>query len=242
VTCPEQRVIDFLAGELSPEEERLFDEHLLACQHCWRAVQADRSARLALEKLREPAPAGLQGRVALSVALAANEAPQGPVVLAAKRPLSLLHRATSRTYFRLAAAACLIVVLAAGSFGWLAATRSGASDPAQVAAVVAMMSPGSAPSTALRAGEHLLIDGQRLVVRSYHLEGAEEIVATSAQPFPVPSTSHRLTGSSTQAWMATKGHLSMYGVNRRAGNESMFLVAAMPMAEMPQIAARLNLI
>ena len=76
MTCPEQRVIDFLAGELSPEEERLFDEHLLACQHCWRAVQADRSARLALEKFREPAPAGLQGRVALSVALAANEAPR----------------------------------------------------------------------------------------------------------------------------------------------------------------------
>jgi hypothetical protein len=42
--------------------------------------------------------------------------------------------------------------------------------------------------------------------------------------------------------MATKGRLSMYGVNRKAGGDSMFVVAAMPMAEMPQLAARLNLI
>jgi hypothetical protein len=42
--------------------------------------------------------------------------------------------------------------------------------------------------------------------------------------------------------MATKGKLSMYGVNRGAGGESMLLVAAMPMAEMPQMAARLKLI
>jgi hypothetical protein len=42
--------------------------------------------------------------------------------------------------------------------------------------------------------------------------------------------------------MATKGRLSMYGVNRRGGGESMFVVAAMPMAEMPQMAARLGLI
>jgi hypothetical protein len=42
--------------------------------------------------------------------------------------------------------------------------------------------------------------------------------------------------------MATKGRLSMYGVNKRSGGESMFLVADMPMAEMPQLAARLKLI
>jgi hypothetical protein len=133
-------------------------------------------------------------------------------------------------------------VVAVGGLGWLAASRSAAPDPAQVAAVVAMMTPGSAPTTALRSGEHLVIGGQRLVVRAYDLDGTEEIVATSARPFPVPSTSHRLTGSSSHAWMATKGQLSMYGVNRRAGGESMFLVAAMPMAEMPQMAARLKLI
>ncbi len=34
----------------------------------------------------------------------------------------------------------------------------------------------------------------------------------------------------------------MYGVIRPVGGESMFLVAAMPMAEMPRMEARLNLI
>ena len=80
MTCPEERLVAFLAGQLSSEEERRFDEHLLACEQCWAAVQADRADRLALEQLRQPAPAGLQGRVAASVALAAAEAPKGPVV------------------------------------------------------------------------------------------------------------------------------------------------------------------
>ncbi len=74
LTCPEQRVVDFLAGELSDEDERRFDDHLLVCEQCWRAVRADRVARLALEQLRQPAPAGLQDRVTLSVAIAADEA------------------------------------------------------------------------------------------------------------------------------------------------------------------------
>jgi hypothetical protein len=242
VTCPEQPVISFLAGELSADEERRFDEHLLGCEGCWRAVQADRAARLALEQLREPAPAGLQGRVAFSVALAASEAEAGAVVVGRERPPSLVRRAMATRRVRLVAAASLLVVVAAGSFGWLAVRRAPAGDPAQVAAVVAMIAPGSVPTTSLRAGEHLVIGGQSLVVRAYQLEGTEEIVATSARPFPVPPMSHLLTGSSQQAWMATKGRLSMYGVNRQAGGESMFVVAAMPMAEMPQLAARLDLI
>jgi hypothetical protein len=125
--------------------------------------------------------------------------------------------------------------------GWLLADRP-AADPPQLAAVIAMMPPGSAPTSALRAGEHLVVSGQALMVRAYQLEGTEELVATSASPFPVPSSSHMLPGSSSQAWMATKGRLSMYGVNRSGAGQSMFVVAAMPMAEMPQMAARLGLI
>jgi hypothetical protein len=247
VTCPEERLVAFLAGEFSSDEERGFDEHLLGCEQCWRAVQADRAARLALEQLRQPAPAGVQGRVAASVALAAAEAEKGPVVLGRHpverhRAPSLLRGGGGRPHLRLVAAACLLVGLAAGSFGWLAASRRAAPEPAQVAAVVAMITPGSPPTTALRAGERLVIGGQHMVVRAYQLEGTEEIVATSARPFPVPTTSHLLSGPSPRAWMATKGHLSMYGVNRRGGSESMFVVAAVPMAEMPQMAARLGLI
>ena len=110
-----------------------------------------------------------------------------------------MRRAIAPPHSRLLAAACLLVVVAGGIFGWLATSRSAAPEPAQVAAVVAMMTPGSAPTTALRSGEHLVIGGQRLVVRAYQLGGTEELVATSARPFPVPPTSHLLTGSSSQA-------------------------------------------
>ncbi len=242
MTCPEERVIAFLAGELLPAEERRFDDHLLGCEQCWQAVKADRAARLALEQLRQPAPAGLQSRVIMAVALASQESlqpvPAGPHRKAASlRPWASAHARRPR----LVAAACLLVLLAAGG-GWVASSGGPAPDPAQVAAVVAMMTPGSPPTSALRAGEHFVIGGQHLMVRAYRLEGTEEIVATSASPFPVPPSSHMLAGSSSQAWMATKGRLSMYGVNRQGGGQSMFLVAAMPMAEMPQMAARLDLI
>ena len=131
MTCPEERLVAFLAGELAPEEERSFDEHLLGCEQCWRAVQADRAARLALEQLRQPAPTGLQGRVAASVALAAAEARNGPVVvgrhpISQYRAPSFLRRAATRPHVRLVAAACLLVAVAAGSFGWLAASRRAA--------------------------------------------------------------------------------------------------------------------
>ena len=49
MTCPETRIVAFLAGELSNEEERRFDRHLLSCEQCWRAVQADRAAHFALD-------------------------------------------------------------------------------------------------------------------------------------------------------------------------------------------------
>ena len=51
MTCPEERLIAFLTGELSPEQEREFDQHLLECETCWRQVQADRVGRLAVERL-----------------------------------------------------------------------------------------------------------------------------------------------------------------------------------------------
>ncbi len=105
-----------------------------------------------------------------------------------------------------------------------------------------MMTPGSPPAKALRAGEHMVIAGQELAVRAYVTNGRETIVATSARPFSVPRSSHVLSGPSPRAWMATKGHLSMYGVNRPGGRQSMFLVSPMPMAELPEVAAHLGLI
>ena len=112
MTCPEERVIDFLAGELSPEEERRFDEHLLGCEHCWRAVQADRAARLALEQVararsgRAPGPSGPCGRPR------GHRGPGGPRRARPEREaLSVVRTGPLAVpHLRLAAAACLIVV------------------------------------------------------------------------------------------------------------------------------------
>src|SRR6266851_2531675 len=61
----------FLAGDLGPADARRWDEHLLACEQCWRAVREDRAGRQAAALLRQPAPAGLADRVEFAVEVAA---------------------------------------------------------------------------------------------------------------------------------------------------------------------------
>src|SRR5262252_5417957 len=61
----------FLAGDLDPGEARRWDEHLLDCEQCLRAVREDRTGRQAAGLLRQPAPDGLADRVAFAVELAA---------------------------------------------------------------------------------------------------------------------------------------------------------------------------
>jgi anti-sigma factor RsiW len=271
VTCPEDRLVAFLAGDLPADEERAFDRHLLGCEQCWQAVQADRAARAALRSLRQPAPSGLQDRVAMAVAAVpraadASAAPgPRPGPLARRlRPLGS-RRATptagpssggdrshggrrsgpggGRRYplpIQLTAAA-VVVALAAAATGWLVAGGGGRRAP-QVEAVVAMLTPGATPPAPLMAGEHLMISHQPVAVRAYEMHGEEAIVATSTQPFSLPSHSRLLAGASRQAWTATHGRLSIYGVNRPGGRQSMFLVANMPMAQLPVIAAELHLI
>jgi len=235
MTCSEERLIAFLAGELTQDEERRFDDHLLSCEPCWRAVQADRAARLALQQLRQPAPPGLGDRVSLAVAVAAGRTYppswRGGPGAGGGRP------ARVRLAF-----ATLALVLAAGALSWLGLRGGASADTPQVTAVAAMFSQHGSPPRALRTGERFVVAHQPMMVRAYEMKGAEALVATSVEPFPVPASSHRLPGSSPKAWMATKGKLSMYGVNRSPGEQSMFLVAAMPVAELPQLAAELHLI
>ena len=247
MTCPEEPLIAFLAGELSPDEERRFDEHLLGCEACWRAVQADRTARMALEQLREPAPAGLKSRVTLAVSLADGTGPAAPPAPgpppSSRSPVpSVSARGPAKRYRPARWAAATALAAAVAVAGWLVVAGPSPTDPPQVAEVAAMVTPHSPPSTALAAGEHMVIAHQALLVRAYEISGGEAVVATSAKPFPVPASSHLLSGPSSKAWMATTGRLSMYGVNRPAGERSMFLVAAMPMAELPEVAAHLHLI
>jgi hypothetical protein len=256
MTCDEDRIVAFLHGELSDADEQAFDDHLLTCETCWWAVREDRVARLALERLREPAPLGLADRVALSIDLdgkraLGRDAMRGRHRRALRRSEQVkpahqgqpADQVKRRSPQRFVVVAALLVAVLGSTLGW-ALHDQHVSDPPQIAGVVAMMTPKVASSEALRGGEHFDLGGQSLTVRSYEVEGVLALVAMSARPFPMPAGSHLLAGSSSTAWMATHGVFAMYGLNRRAGTsgESMFLVAAMPMAQLPQLAVRLHLI
>ena len=65
----------FLAGELNPADAPRWDEHLLACEQCWRAVREDRVGRQAAQLLRQPPPPGLADRVAFAVEMASAARP-----------------------------------------------------------------------------------------------------------------------------------------------------------------------
>ncbi len=138
-------------------DERRFDEHLLQCEECWRAVQVDRAARFALEKLREPAPAGLHDRVALAVTIAAPDAPRE----GRRRRRAFARRRRAMAGGRWYAGGRSQPAHCPGRrhFAWLEA-KGGPAEPPQVAAVAAMMTPSSSPAKALRAGEHMVIAGQ----------------------------------------------------------------------------------
>ncbi len=53
----------FVAGDLGMADTRRWDEHLLECERCWRAVREDGDARRAAERLRLPPPPGLADQV-----------------------------------------------------------------------------------------------------------------------------------------------------------------------------------
>jgi Putative zinc-finger len=242
MSCDETRIAAFLNGELSDADEQSFDEHLVDCESCWSAVQEDRAGRLAVERLQIPAPLGLADRVAASINLAGKRPDgEGPTPV---RPVPRSPDPTGlRPRWLVPAAALVVVAVVAGTIAW-AVNQHQASDPPQIAEVVAMASSSGANSAPLRNGEHFDVDGQSLTVRSYRIEGITTLVATSGHPFPMPTSSRLVAGSSPTAWMGTDGKLAMYGVNRPTGGgrQSVFLVAAMPMARLPQVAAQLHLI
>src|SRR5215472_8954428 len=116
----------FLAGDLSRADARQFDEHLLECETCWRAVREDLASRRAVQLLRRPAPPGLADRVAFAVELAASARPAG------RRPA----RRVGRVRWRLAG----IGVLSLGVLGTVIAVLlpAGRGTPAVPAAVAAV--------------------------------------------------------------------------------------------------------
>ena len=238
----------FLAGDLDPAEARRWDEHLLECERCWRAVREDRVGRQAAQVLRQPAPPGLADRVAFAVevAAAARTAAQRQPCPPARsrwrgRPGRRLHR-------RLAGAGMLAVGVAAAL---LAALLAGGHQVGRVPAAVAAVAR-YAQAIPPPAGERdhqlsgpvevggpltVTVGGQRIVLRTWRLGRTEAVVAVSDHPFPMPADAQGVPGRG-MAWTAQVGTLALYCVN---GSTSELVAAPVPAAELAALAARLPL-
>ena len=228
----------FLAGDLRRAAARKWDEHLLECEACWRAVREDRAGRHAAGLLRQPARGGLADRVVFAVELAAAGAdtprPRGRVRL--RR--SWLAAAGTLT---LGLAVTLVVLLVPGG-------RASMPAPVAVVARYAETMPPPAHRAGLGTGEQaapvavgypvtMTAGGHHIVVRTWRLGGTEVVAATSGQPFPMPPGGHGVLGAG-MAWVAQAGTLSLYCLN---GQTSELVAAPVPAAELAALAARLPL-
>ena len=237
----------FLAGDLDPAETRRWDEHLLVCERCWRAVREDRAGRQAAQVLRRPAPPGLADRITFAVEVAAaGTAAQRPARPGFRSRRRARH--DRRLRWRLAGAGAvaaglvitLMVLLFPGG-------RQAGSVPAAVAAVAryAQVIP---PPTGEQHPQHaapvevgqpvtVTAGGQRIVLRTWRLGGTEAVVAVSGRPFPMPARARGMSGRG-MAWSARLGRLGLYCLN---GPTSELVAAPVPAAELAALAARLPL-
>jgi hypothetical protein len=240
----------FLAGDLDPAAARRWDEHLLECEQCWRAVREDRDGRLAAGLLRQQAPAGLAERIRFAVEVAAAA---GPAAQRQARPGGRSWR-WARACVRprwgwlagagtLAAGLAVIVMVLL-----LPGGRAGV--PAAVAAVARYAE--TIPAPALQPEPHrghraapvevgrpvtVTAGGQRILVRTWQVDGVEAVVAVSGQPFPMPPGAQGMPGGG-MAWSARLGKLGLYCIN---GRRPELVAAPVPAAELAALVSRLPL-
>src|SRR6266704_1290754 len=204
----------FLAGELDPAAARRWDEHLLACEQCWRAVREDRAGRQAAQLLRQPAPPRLADRVAFAVEVAAAGSTAAPP---RARPGGRL------AWWRLAGAAALVATVTVT----LTVLLPGRDQHAR--------SGGRAAPVQVGRPETVTAGGQKLVMRTWRLGRIEAVVAVSGQPFPMPPGAASVAGAG-MAWSRRLGQLGLYCLN---GHRSELVAAPVPIAVLAALAARL---
>jgi hypothetical protein len=238
----------FLAGELDPAEARQWDEHLLECEACWRAVREDRAGRQAAQVLRQPAPPGLADRVAFAVEVAAAGRTAAPRRTGQDIRSGRRGRHDRRLHWRLAGAGAVAVGLAITLLvALLPGGHQTGSVPAAVAAV-ARYAQAIPPPTGeqypqraapVQVGRPVTVTagGQRMVLRTWRLGGAEAVVAVSGRPFPMPAHAQDVSGRG-MAWSARLGRLGLYCLN---GQTSELVAAPVPAAELAALAAQLPL-
>jgi hypothetical protein len=213
MTCNEQHIVAYLAGDLDPDGAADFERHLLRCESCWSAVRDDRKGRELAEQLRTLAPSGLRDRVRANIELAAATAPS-------RRKLPVR---------KLAAIAAVAVVVAGGAFFGL--HRSG--DPAVVSDVLAMAGHHARGSSTVR-----VYDGRRVRISMYEMHGTPVVLARSTDPFPMPAHAMPLRGVRGEPWIASRDGMTMLCLSQPS---HVLLAGHMPPADLLDFARGLGL-
>ena len=175
-----ERLVAFLAGDLSSVEADAVDAHLLECRSCWLAVYEDTVGRGAAESLRDIAPAEVRDRVRLIVSLARVDRSRRP------------------RWRHATATVALVAMIAAALLSW-----STLRAPHHQPDALAMIVHDVRVATAHRAiPTSITIGSRRLRVEEYDLTGGRVTVAFTTQPFPMPNDALATTGQINAPWSA----------------------------------------
>jgi hypothetical protein len=219
----------FLSGDLDEQAARVVDEHLLACDECWQAVQDDRAGRAAASRLREPVDPTLADR--LRKAIISHPPPRR----------SLASRVPRRWAIW---ALGVAVVLGLGAVLALQPWAGPAPGPDEAALdhVVAMAS--GLPTTVGNAGEapaavgdpvDVEMVGDHATVTTYRFRGRMMLVAITDRPFPMPEDPHAMTGS-MMPWTEQRGAVTLY-----CPHATVLLAGPVPAADLAALAGELHL-
>jgi len=239
----------YVAGKLDRAQARRWDEHLLECERCWRAVREDRAGHQAAQLLRQPAPPRLADRVAFAVEVTASD---GTTALrrsrSPARPRQPGHLGRRARWLLAGAGMVAAGVAITLALILLPGGQQAGGLPVAVAAVAryAQAIPSQAGdqhshfggrAAPVEVGRPVTVTagGQRIVLRTWRLGGAEAVVAVSDHPFPMPGRAQRVT-SGGMAWSARLGRLGLYCLN---GRTSELVAAPVPAGELAALAARL---
>jgi Putative zinc-finger len=227
---PEVAATVYLAGSLDAAERERFEEHLLACEECWREVQLAYRGRALSESLREAAPQPLRERVRAAVAVASRS-----------------DRRRRRRPLAAATAATVLAVVAAG----VLATLRPADQPQVIAAAVAGYRAGGldtavaadVPPPARRLGDLGWQGAQRgrvgdLEVVAHHYRdtaGRRLMLLVADRSFPEAAGARHPPGAAT--WVAEADGVVLLCAERPSPS----LLLGADRAQVLAIAARLGL-
>jgi anti-sigma factor RsiW len=209
---PELRAAAYLEG-MSARERAEFEDHMLACEACWREVALARSGRALAECIGDRAPAHLRESIRAGIAAAAAGQPA---------------RTGRRSLTRALAAAAVVVAVMIGGIAvwrpWLHPGRFTTVPGLAVAQAVAGFRQGRLPGTTVPA-EHApdlsllglrlagaaagTIDGTPVTVFAYRSDTGRRLdVYRSARPIPETGEAHNLD-SDERAWRSDIGGVTV---------------------------------